>query len=34
MHETERKVADFHFATREELSTISRRVEILEKLLL
>lgn len=34
MHQTEKRVSDIHFATREELSAIARRLEILEKLLL
>lgn len=33
-HETDKRVSDIHFATREELSAIARRLEILEKLLL
>lgn len=33
MFETEKKVANMHFATREELSSLARRVEILEKLI-
>ena len=33
MLETEKKVSDIHFATREELFSLSRRVEILEKLI-
>ncbi len=33
MQTTENKVQDIHHATREELSALARRVEILEKLL-
>lgn len=33
MQQTENKVQDIHHATREELSALARRVEILEKLL-
>jgi len=32
-HDTEARVNNIHYATREELSTLARRVEILEKLI-